>query len=374
MKLKRIIYITRLSIPKKDPRSIQILKNCVALAEQNVEVFLYVKRNRFPNIDSLSRHYGFQIPRCLYIKALPLLLRFSSTLIALFVCLKAIFNRNKTLVYVRDYTLAKYIIKLKLLHHIPVFFEVHGAPRVSNGKIMIVNKESRRRSKPKSIEFVHRNSDGLICTYKEAEEFLIGQSIKTPLVYAWHGTEPEPDFNYSFSARKGIYYTGSFSRTYNLEALVEAMKYVKDEKLILIGGSTRADISRIKSLIERCGVAGKIVLKEYVPPGQLKGYLKLSKAVVTFWSGKKVADYLSLGLPILTSDRASGKKDCLRNGETCIFFQENDPKSLAEAINRILDNPVLAETLARNAYKTAQEYTWQKRAEKIINFIESNIG
>lgn len=24
----------------------------------------------------------------------------------------------------------------------------------------------------------------------------------------------------------------------------------------------------------------------------------------------------------------------------------------------------------RNAYKTAQEYSWQKRAEKIINFIE----
>lgn len=374
MRLKRIIYITRLTIPKKGPRSIQILKNCAALAEQNIEVFLYVKRNGFLNMESLSWYYGFQIPQGLHIKTLPSLLRFSPIIIALFMCIKTIFERTGASFYVRDYTLAKYVIKLKWLHRMPVFFEVHGAPRVYKENLMIANKESKNHSKPKSIDFVHRNSDGLICTYKEAEEFLVNQHIKVPLIYAWHGTEPDNDFNYSFHSRKGIYYTGSFSNAYSIEALVEAMKYVEDEKLILIGGYTQADILRIKSFYEKIGVAEKIVIKEYVPPAQIRDYLKLSKVVVTFWSGKKVADYLSFGLPILASKQSFGKSDCLRDGNTCIFFQEDDPKSLADAINKILGNPALAETLARNAYKTAQEYSWQKRADKIVNFIESNMG
>lgn len=382
MKLKRIIYITRLTIPKKGPRSIQVLKNCVALAEQNIEVFLYVKRNRFLNMDSLSQYYGFQIPQGLHIKTLPLLVRFSSALIALFVCIKTIFGRNgashpkdggSSTFYSSDYTLAKYAIRLKWLHRMPIFFEVHGAPRFSKGQIMIVNKESRSRSKPKAIDFVHRNSDGLICTYKEAEEFLINQSIKTPLIYAWHGTEPESNFNYSLSERSGIYYTGSFSETYDIESLVEAMRYVEGERLILVGGYTQTDISRIKRFSEENGVAEKVVLKEYLPSGELRHHLKLSKAVITFWSGQKVADYLSFGLPILASNQSFGKGDCLRDGETCIFFQEDDPKSLADAINKILGNPALAETLARNAYKTAQEYSWQRRADKIVNFIENNV-
>ena len=369
MKLKRIIYITRLSIPRKSPRSIQILKNCVALAEQNVEVLLYVKGNRFPDMDSLSRYYGFQVPQGLYIKTLPLLLRFSSSLIALFVCLKAILDRNDTSFYVRDYTLAKYVIKLKWLHHMPIFFEAHGLPHVSKDNVMAVDMEGRSRNKLKSIDFVHRNSDGLICAFKETEEFLLNNHVRKPMVCAWFGTEPDMGFNYDFSSRKGIYYIGSFSETHTPELFIEAMKHIRGEKLFLIGRHGK-EVSSMKGYAMRAGVSDKINFKDYIPPAEVSSHLKKAKVAISLWAGLKLTDYFSHGLPIVAFGHLG--KGVLRDNDNCILFQPNNPKSLADAINKILGNPALAETLARNAYKAAQEYSWHKRAKKIVNFIENN--
>lgn len=372
MKLKRVIYVTRLSIPKKGPRSIQILRNCVALAAQNIEVFLFVKSNTFPNMESLCLYYGLQTPQNLHIKTLPLLLTFSPFLIALFVSIKTILGgRDSASFYVRDYTLAKYIIRLKWLHHIPVFFEVHGAPRVSDGNIMIVNKESRNRSKPKSIDFVLKNSDGLICAFKEIEDFLLNNHVRTPMFFAWFGTEPNKEFCYDFSSRRGIYYVGSFSRSYSPELFIEAMKYVRDEKLILIGGYSEEEISYVKNYAKKGGVFDRIVFKDYIPPAEVSTHLKQAKVAISLWAGLKLTDYFSNGLPVVACGDPG--KGILRDNDNCILFQPKDPKSLASAINKILDNPALAEILARNAYGSAQEYSWCRRAEKIVNFIESNI-
>ncbi|HEY4482024.1 MAG TPA: glycosyltransferase family 4 protein, partial [Candidatus Brocadiaceae bacterium] len=118
-------------------------------------------------------------------------------------------------------------------------------------------------------------------------------------------------------------------------------------------------------------VSNRIIFKDYIPPAEVSSHLKQAKVAISLWAGLKLTDYFSHGLPIVACGNPG--KGILRDNDNCILFQPKDPKSLANAINKILDNPALADTLARNAYKTAQEYSWQKRAEKIINFIENNI-
>ena len=372
MRLKKIIYVTRLTIPRKDPRSIQILKNCAALSGQNIEVFLYVKKNNFPNIDSLSRYYGIQASQGLHIETLPLLVRFSSTLIALFFCVKTILNKNGVIFYVRDFTLAERIIKLKWLHKINILAETHCTPLMYNNRLILANKAPTRRGKAESVEFVHKNSDGLICAFKETEEFLLNNNIQTPTVCAWFGTEPKVVFDYDFSSRKGIYYIGSFSKSHSPELFIEAMKYVKDESLILMGGYSEEKISSVKDYAKRAGVSDRVIFENYVPPAEVGNHLKQAKVAIALWAGLKLTDYFSHGLPIVACSNPG--KGILRDNDNCILFQPKYPKSLADALNKIFNNPVLAKTLARNAYKTAQEYSWQKRAEKIVNFIENNIG
>lgn len=369
MKLEKIIYVTRLTIPKKGPRSLQIIKNCAALANQNVKVELYVKRNNFKNAEGFFNYYGLRIPETLKIKTIPIILRSSRMGMALFIAAKSLFKKVGTVIYLRDYKLAKGIISLRWLHGIPVFFESHESLPDHDGspKAFPVDKRS-------IVNYVHRESKGLIFLCKETKDHVYNNDIRTPAIFAWHGTESDGNFDYCFSSREGIYYTGNFSqRKYKIEVLLEAMKYVETEKLILIGGYREENISRMKACAKDYGIPERVEFKGYVPPSEVKNHLKLARVVVSLLFGQKLSTYLSCGVPIIVPDMAL-VKEVFRDGENCIMFQLNDARSLAEAINRILNNPAFAEKLAKNAFLEAKKYSWPNRAQKIIDFISNNLA
>lgn len=371
MKLKKIIYVTRITLPRI-AHTIQIIRSAVALANQDVAVDLFVRRNNFANNKELSEYFGVQIPRTLRIKTLPPLLRQSRISIAIFIALKSFFEKGRSVFYVRDFRIAKEIIKLKWLHRLPIFVESHD--RVSFFQKESTGIEKKSTAWRRIRDYVFGNSDGMLLISKDTMEFVNNNYRKTPAIFAWHGTEPIGNFNYSFSPRNGIYYTGNISSQpiYRTETLLEAMKYIETEKLILIGGYKEEDISRVKHQVKNLGVLERVEFKSYVPPGEIKNYLKSAKVVVSLLWGLKLSDYLSLGVPIIVPDLPL-VREVLQDGKDCAMFQYNNPESLASAINKVLANPTFAETLARNAYETAQEYTWQKRAEKILNFIEDII-
>ena len=78
-------------------------------------------------------------------------------------------------------------------------------------------------------------------------------------------------------------------------------------------------------------------------------------------------------MPIIVPDMAL-VKEVFRDGENCIMFQLNDARSLAEAINRGLNNPAFAAKLAKNAFLEAKKYCWQNKAQRIIDFINNNLS
>ena len=46
-----------------------------------------------------------------------------------------------------------------------------------------------------------------------------------------------------------------------------------------------------------------------------------------------------------------------------------NPQALAKGIKKVLNNPKLAKRISSQAYKDVQEYTWDKRTEKILRFL-----
>jgi glycosyltransferase involved in cell wall biosynthesis len=73
-------------------------------------------------------------------------------------------------------------------------------------------------------------------------------------------------------------------------------------------------------------------------------------------------------IPIVASDLPS-IREVLTDGETGILVEPNNPKKLAEGVEKILSEPALAKKISEQAYQKAMNYTWQKRSEKIITFI-----
>ena len=54
------------------------------------------------------------------------------------------------------------------------------------------------------------------------------------------------------------------------------------------------------------------------------------------------------------------------------MVEPDNQKALADGIKRALEDKELADKISKQAYSDVKNYTWKKRAEGIINFINKN--
>jgi len=57
------------------------------------------------------------------------------------------------------------------------------------------------------------------------------------------------------------------------------------------------------------------------------------------------------------------------NERNAVLVKPDDPGTLAEGIRRVLEDEALGNRLAEKAFADVQLYTWEKRAERILEFI-----
>jgi glycosyltransferase involved in cell wall biosynthesis len=93
------------------------------------------------------------------------------------------------------------------------------------------------------------------------------------------------------------------------------------------------------------------------------------RSTPTYWcfSAMKIFEYMATGLPIICSE--IGAITEVLDPETAVMFEPDEPKSLIDAVNKILDVGT-SKTLGHNAKdRVARDYTWEKRAATIYSFI-----
>jgi glycosyltransferase involved in cell wall biosynthesis len=124
---------------------------------------------------------------------------------------------------------------------------------------------------------------------------------------------------------------------------------------LVIGGEAygrRVDIEfarRLRDLIERLGLSERVVLAGRVndPPAlYAAANLFVNPARFAEPFGRAACEALAAGCPVV-STRVGGTAEALRDGETALLVEPDLPGALAAAIDRILDDPALAERLAR---------------------------
>src|SRR3989339_835960 len=87
-----------------------------------------------------------------------------------------------------------------------------------------------------------------------------------------------------------------------------------------------------------------------------------------FMTPMKMFEYMASKRPIISSDLPSVRK--VLNERNCFFCKPGDPHDLADKINKLLSEKESAQSIADRAFRDAQDYTWNKRAGRIINFIK----
>ncbi len=86
-----------------------------------------------------------------------------------------------------------------------------------------------------------------------------------------------------------------------------------------------------------------------------------------YTSPMKLFEYMASGVPIVASKIPSIEE--IVSSNEVKFFEPDDVESLTNAIDNILQNENSANVLAKNARVKVNNYTWQVRAKKIIEFI-----
>lgn len=148
-------------------------------------------------------------------------------------------------------------------------------------------------------------------------------------------------------------------------------------KVIFVGGTANEDVPRLKEYVDKKGIKNIIITgpKNY---SEVPYYLKSADILILPNSAKerisrfytsplKMFEYMASDRPIVAADITSLKE--ILNEENAIFFQPDNVQDLAEKIKMVFSKKSLAENIAIQALADAKEYSWQKRSEKLINFI-----
>ncbi len=182
--------------------------------------------------------------------------------------------------------------------------------------------------------------------------------------------------------KKIVMYTGHLFEWKGADVLLEAArnieisKYRNGEFLFVFIGGTEHDVKEFRKKAE--GLNNVLILG-HKPHRDIPAYLKAADILVLPNSAKeeisskhtsplKLFEYMASNRPIVASNLLSIKE--ILNDENSVLVKPNDPAALAEGIKTVLGDDSLAEDLAKKAFEGIQDYTWQKRAEKIIDFIK----
>lgn len=225
--------------------------------------------------------------------------------------------------------------------------------------------------------FLYKNADGIICTTDEAKKMICEHSSTPvpieviPNAARFLGCEIKKD-------KDGILYLGQLYPRKGVDVLIKALQYLPDRRLIIVGGNKENDVLRVKKLTSELGVSDRITFTGYVIPKEIGKYFSQAAVGVIpiidiyrtqFTSPMKLFEYMAAKIPIVASDLPA-IREIVENGKTAILVKPGDPKALAKGIEKILNDKNLAKNIAEKAYEKVQHFTYEKKASRIIEFLE----
>jgi len=185
-------------------------------------------------------------------------------------------------------------------------------------------------------------------------------------------------------------YFGFLNESKGAETLVRALdKLVQtgyNVQLIMVGGKVGSSdptnvayLKRVEGLIEELGLTDRVLWTGYTPQSEVSANLLASdicvlpyRAGASFRRGSFMAA-LAHGLPVV-STRPRVDVPELRQGENILLVPPDAPVALAEAIARLAGDPKLRRRLGEGAVGLAQDFTWEKIAEKTKALYEDILG
>jgi glycosyltransferase involved in cell wall biosynthesis len=144
-------------------------------------------------------------------------------------------------------------------------------------------------------------------------------------------------------------------------------------KLLIVG--VGEDEQMLRKLTEGLGLRDRVVFAGYRSHAELPELLRSSEIFIrpslSEGLGNSFLEAMAAGIPIIGT-LVGGIPDFLVDGETGVFCQPRDPKSIAKAVERLLVEPGLSGRVVQNGARLVRErYDWDQIGRQMQSILES---
>ncbi len=349
----RVVYLFPEELPMRAARGIQAVNTVWALSEREEVLFIpaafspeskrfYALQRKGPQIIPLARHLGpFKSQLIFVLRAFP-------------------FLKKADVLFTRHLKTAWWLLKFRSLHQKPLVYEVH--------EIFAEKKKEITRLE----EEVFQNVDGLVTVSRGLkEEILKRVRVAGKITSIPNGTRINSLSEDKLLAEvKEIFYIGSARYFWKGTSLLfDVARLLPSEVKIIIvgeGDSQRiSSISRIKFLGFQTPADTYRILKRVslaILPNSRK-----NRQSSYYTCPLKLLDYMAAGCAIVASDLPSVRE--IVTPKEALLVTPDDAKALAEGIKKLVADRHLRLSLAREAYRKAKEFSWEKRAIRLCEFL-----
>jgi len=385
----RVIYPVSEGLDLRRARFNQILQTAHALAQQGCEVELLSGRNKIGILDEALPYFGLERHQNLRVHPIPMLrmaetgpIRLSWNGVFLWNCLLKIRgllrDREYDALYVRHLELANFLLNWQDFLKLPIIFEAHEIFHLTTER-----KEKERKIWRQEMRLYHRANGVVAITRGLAEKIQEVFGVSTPI-------EVIPDgVNIGFFQRTAyrspnhkILYVGQLYPWKGIGILIEAMSYLRERCLHVVGGSQET-VEKWKKRSMEMKIQDRVLFHGQVSPREVRVHLQEAAVAVlpltqdlisaSFTSPLKLFEYMAAGVPIVASDLPS-TREILTPEVNAVLVPPNNPQALAAGIQRVLEDRDLANRIAQKALEDVMQFSWKKRAEKIIIFLHAIRG
>jgi glycosyltransferase involved in cell wall biosynthesis len=173
-------------------------------------------------------------------------------------------------------------------------------------------------------------------------------------------------------------YTGHLYPGRGAEVLVELAARAPEIQFLLAGGEPEA-VEQMRLLVRQKNLTN-VYLTGFIPNAELPIYQAACDVLLMpyqqrvaassggdigqFLSPMKLFEYLATRRPILSSDLPVLRE--ILNDENAVLLPPEQPQAWVSALHSLYNHPERRERLAQNAYALVQNYTWEKRARRLL--------
>ena len=376
----KIAFIAASVVPSWTANSVQVMKVCQALKQNDHDVHLIVPGKITTSWNDLRSHYGIQNEFPVHWLGFnPLLKKLDFVISAL--------NLTKELKLDLVYTRLLWVAVLASWMELPVILEVHDRPAGRMG-IPLFKQLLKSHGTKRIVLITHALKAILEQEYHlqfRPDETIIAPDGIDLERYCKKVDASSARDQLGLDDRFTAVYSGGFYEGRGLESLMELAIRFPEVRFLWIGG--KKDVVEIwKRKLENAGVRN-IYLTGFVPNEQLPLYQMAADIllmpygkIIAGSSGGNIADvsspmkmfeYMAAGRVILTSDMPVLRE--VLNETNAAFYTPEDMQSMERVFETLIQDEGLRKRLSSQALTDIEEYSWRARMQRILSSVDGKI-